>query len=127
MFGVVWFVQIIHYPLFAMVDDENFSVYEKEHVRLTAYLIMPAMLIELTSGIFLLFNSSELLNNYFWVNIALLAGIWLSTFFVQVPLHSKLTNQKSNSQIKRLVNTNWVRTALWSLRLVLLFWILIFV
>lgn len=127
MFGIIWFVQIIHYPLMAMVKEENFSFYEKEHVRLTAFLIMPAMLIELISAILLLFISPEVLDFFFWINIALLSGIWLSTFLIQVPLHSKLSDKKGDSDIIKLVNSNWIRTTLWTARLILLFWIVIFI
>ncbi len=127
MFGIVWFVQIIHYPLFAIIDERNFSVFEKEHVRLTKYLIMPAMLIELGTAIYLaVFTISDLIFIY-RMNLLMLIGIWASTFFIQVPLHSLLSSIKDKIVIKKLVRSNWIRTILWTLRLLLLFWILIFI
>ena len=31
MVGIVWFVQVFHYPLFAKVDWEGFALYSKAH------------------------------------------------------------------------------------------------
>jgi hypothetical protein len=47
---------------------------------------------------------------------ALLAVIWASRFFVQVPLHAKLECGFDPAVIDRLVATNWVRTAAWTMR-----------
>ncbi len=124
MTGIIWFVQIIHYPLFSFVKDANFISYEREHIRLTKYLIMPAMAIELVSAFALVFISRPEVQLFYSINLVLLLLIWVSTFFIQVPLHSKLTQLKDDSAIKRLVNSNWIRTALWSFRLVLLIAIL---
>jgi hypothetical protein len=125
MLGIIWFVQVIHYPLFAVVDDKGFAAYEKEHIRRTKYLIMPAMLIELTTAGLLIITASEN-QSIFWLNAAMLMGIWISTFFVQVPLHGKLSGSKSEMNIRRLVQSNWMRTILWSVRMVLLLWLIVF-
>lgn len=125
MLGIVWFVQVIHYPLFAMVDAEGFSFYEREHVRRTKYLIMPAMLIELLTAVvlFMLTQENQLI---YLTNLAALLLIWFSTFFVQVPLHGRLSTNKNEVNIRKLVNSNWIRTALWSFRMVLLIWLIVF-
>jgi hypothetical protein len=31
MVGIVWFVLVVHYPLFARVDLEGFALYSKAH------------------------------------------------------------------------------------------------
>ena len=118
MFGIVWFVQIIHYPLFAVVEEKNFSLFEKEHVRLTKFLIMPAMLLELGTGILLPFLASSELLDLYWFNLLLLLGIWVSTFLIQVPLHSTLTAVKDNRVIRRLVQSNWIMDILLMMSLV---------
>jgi hypothetical protein len=46
--------------------------------------------------------------------------IWASTFLLQVPLHGILEQQPDTRSMERLVTTNWTRTILWTLRLVLL-------
>ena len=54
-----------------------------------------------------------------WIGAALVGVVWLSTAFVQVPLHGKLAVRRDLAVASRLVNTNWIRTAAWSLRSVL--------
>jgi hypothetical protein len=53
------------------------------------------------------------------------AVAWLSTAFVQVPLHAALPSAAGDERaalIARLVASNWLRTAAWTLRGVLLVW-----
>lgn len=42
--------------------------------------------------------------------------IWLSTFLIQVPLHNALGVEKDTEAIRRLVQTNWIRTILWTVK-----------
>jgi hypothetical protein len=44
------------------------------------------------------------------------AVVWLSTLILQVPIHKCLQNGKDDVLIRRLVATNWIRTAAWSLK-----------
>jgi hypothetical protein len=45
MLGVIWFVQVVHYPLFAKVGQEGFTLYSKAHSHLTGYVVGPPMLV----------------------------------------------------------------------------------
>lgn len=56
-----------------------------------------------------------------WLHLAgtLVLAIWVSTFVVQVPLHGRLVRGFEISVHRRLVRTNWLRTAVWSVRGVL--------
>jgi hypothetical protein len=51
-----------------------------------------------------------------WAGAVLVAAIWLSTALLQVPLHNRLQAAFSQEDARRLVATNWIRTAAWSLR-----------
>jgi hypothetical protein len=33
MVGLIWFVQVVHYPLFASVGADEFVAYENAHTR----------------------------------------------------------------------------------------------
>jgi len=44
--------------------------------------------------------------------------VWLSTFALQVPIHNRLKAGKEDREIRHLVATNWIRTAAWSLKAV---------
>jgi hypothetical protein len=45
MVGMIWFVKVVHYPLFAKVGPEGFTLYSKAHSHLTGYAVGPPMLI----------------------------------------------------------------------------------
>jgi hypothetical protein len=117
MTGLIWFVQIVHYPLFDRVGLREFATYEKLHARLTSFVVMPLMLVEAGSAIALVnLMPHQLL---VWVGLGLLALIWLSTFSMQVPQHRVLAKGFDPHAHRLLVNTNWVRTAAWSARSVI--------
>ncbi|MEM9921473.1 MAG: hypothetical protein AAF990_25450 [Bacteroidota bacterium] len=118
MFGLIWFVQVVHYPLMAEIEPTNFISYERQHTLRTGWVVAPVMLAELGSGVGLLLTPiwAGLGFQLLIVSLAALAGVWLSTFLIQVPLHQSLSQAYDRHKIKRLVNTNWIRTFLWSLR-----------
>ena len=46
MVGVIWFVRVVHYPLFSRVGGESFALYSEAHSRLTTYVVGSPMLVE---------------------------------------------------------------------------------
>jgi len=118
MAGVIWFVQLVHYPLMAGWPHEDFGRWEADHRAQTGLVVVPAMLIESVAAIWLVWRRPAGVPPWMpWAAIALLAGIHLSTFLVQVPLHDRLSAGWDASAHGRLVATNWVRTLLWTARL----------
>lgn len=111
--GLVWFVQVVHYPLLARVRTSSFAAYEQEHVRRTTWVAAPLMAVEgiVVAALLLLDASAATV-----LGAVLLAGIWASTFLVQVPCHRVLENGWSAPAHARLVRSNWVRTVLWTAR-----------
>ena len=116
MTGLIWFVQVVHYPLFASVGREQFPAYEDAHQRLTTWVVCPTMLVELGSGIWLLKTGSPETIGLIWTGAALIIVIWLITAGLSVPAHRQLAQGYSDSAHRRLVLTNWIRTVAWSLR-----------
>ncbi len=114
--ALIWFVQLVHYPMFEFLDDENFSIAMKFHQDTISYVVIPLMILELALTAYQLYTSATLS----FVIAAIVLCIWVSTFLLQVPLHKKLSYGKDRFTISSLVRTNWVRTTLWSLKLVLL-------
>jgi len=121
MAGVIWFVQLVHYPLFKQVAPNNFVHYEQVHTQKTGVLVAPAMLIELGTALALVYFSNDVL--WLWLNLILLLIIWGSTFFIQVPLHGKLSQQHDPKSINSLIKSNWIRTILWTIRPILLLYL----
>lgn len=114
MTGLIWFVQIVHYPMLARYPAEGFHKIAREHCDRTGFVVAPLMLVEVaTAGLLLLAGWRQPL---FLVSLGVLALIWASTAFVQVPLHRRLLQGRDDRALKRLVTTNGVRTLGWSAR-----------
>jgi len=125
MIGVIWFVQVVHYPLMGLIAPEDVSRYEQAHTRLTMWMVGPPMLAELASGVLLLWIRPAAVSSLqAWTGIALLAVTCCSTQFVQIPCHARLSQAFDPAVHRRLVRTNWVRTVAWSLRGLLVLWML---
>ena len=116
MVGLIWFVQIVHYPLYSNVGREQFPEYERLHNRLTTWVVGPAMLLEVATAVVLLKSPPSGSTSLAWVALGLLALIWISTATLSVPAHNALTIEFSKAQHHQLVATNWIRTVAWSLR-----------
>jgi uncharacterized membrane protein len=119
MTGLIWFVQVVHYPLFARVGREGFVDYERRHTRLTTFIVGPAMLLEATCAGLIFAHAlrhAELDPFLPAFGVALLALIWFSTAFVQVPRHRELERGFDETAARRLVRSNWWRTIAWSAR-----------
>jgi hypothetical protein len=117
MVGLIWFVQIVHYPLFAQVGRDHFAQYEWLHQARTAQVVGPLMLTEaITATLLLLSDLTPAARNLAWIGMALLVVIWLSTAFLQVPLHRQLAAGYDSQSAARLVRSNWLRTIAWTLR-----------
>lgn len=113
MVGVIWFVQIVHYPLFQCVGEAGFAKYERQHTRRTGYVLTVPMLVEFATAAALAWRLG---GGLAWSGFGLLAVIWLSTWVWQVPAHRRLEQGFDDATHRRLVGTNWVRTAAWSAR-----------
>lgn len=123
MFGVIWIVQLVHYPLFAGVGSDGFTAYEASHQARITWIVLPAMLLELGTAILLVMQRPSVVPLWLvWLGLALVGIVWLSTAFVQVPLHTTLSAGFDGEAHTRLVASNWVRTAAWSLRAGLALW-----
>jgi hypothetical protein len=119
MTGIIWFVQIVHYPLFASVGAENFARYEALHATRTGWVVAPLMLVELATALALLWaplRPATVSAPSAWIAAALVGVIWLSTALLQVPIHSQLAQGYDPDLVSRLVATNWIRTIAWTLR-----------
>jgi hypothetical protein len=117
MTGLIWFVQIVHYPLFASVGEREFACYEKKHSRLTTLVVGPLMLVEAGAAVGLVIVGQGRLAAWaVWAGVGLVALIWLSTAAIQVPCHTRLAGGFSGEVHRRLVRSNWIRTAAWTLR-----------
>jgi hypothetical protein len=124
MVGLIWFVQLVHYPLFDRVGREPFERYERDHQRLTARVVGPLMLAEMATAIALAGGCPDRIPAWLpWTALIVLISIWLVTYTVQVPQHAALSAGFDDVTQKRLVAGNWFRTIAWTARGGLVLWI----
>jgi hypothetical protein len=117
MTGLIWFVQVVHYPLFARVGSEGFVSYESAHVAATSRVVGPPMAAEGVTAIALAVGWRDEVGIALVVaGLLLLAVIHASTVTLQVPAHRRLATGYDPVTVRRLVTTNWIRTAGWSAR-----------
>ncbi len=114
--GLIWFVQVVHYPLFAAVGEREFVAYERVHCRRITPIVLPPMVAELGLALWLWFAAPPAVAPWAGAGLGLLAIVWGSTFLVQVPCHERLGLTADAVAMRRLVLSNWVRTAAWTLR-----------
>jgi hypothetical protein len=116
MVGVIWFVQVVHYPLLSLVPVESASAVAVEHQRRTGWVVMLPMTIEGVTTLLLLVMVPA---GVAWF-VPWLAGIPLAvalgaTVLLSVPRHARMASNPDPTVGRELVTTNWVRTIAWSL------------
>lgn len=121
MTGVIWFVQVVHYPLFAQVGVEHFVRYEEFHTWLTAFVVLPPMCMELGTAVFLFgCRAGWLSARQRWGLLSLTLTTWLLTFAIHVPKHETLSRAFDPDVHRALVSTNWIRTLVWTFKSLLI-------
>ena len=115
MCGVIWFVQLVHYPSFRQSQSPVFINLHRAHVSRTGLVVIPPMIIELGSSAWLAARA-EFLTSLNMAGLILVVALWISTFLIQVPIHRKLQQGFNRLLVDRLVKSNWIRTLLWSLK-----------
>jgi uncharacterized membrane protein len=125
MTGLIWLIQVVHYPLLAKVGAEGYTRYQASHERLITRVVGPPMLIEMGCAIWLLIARPKGVPMWMiYTGLALVVIAWLSTVFLQVPQHHKLGSGFDPVAHGKLVSTNWIRTIAWSTRGALALWMI---
>ena len=58
MTGVIWVIQIVHYPSFHFIEKELYTVFQKFHMNKISIIVIPIMLAELITGMMLFLDKS---------------------------------------------------------------------
>jgi len=117
--GLIWVIQIVHYPSFHFISEKTFTQFADFHAKKISFIVIPLMGLELIVSFLLSWSlpTQSMAWNFSLINLFLNILIWVSTFIFSVPCHQKLRNQKQTKIINKLILTNWYRTFLWTCRL----------
>ena len=114
LIGLIWTIQLVHYPLFELIGEDTQVAYQKAHMSRITWVVAPLMLVELVAagGLWLVAPTDP------WTitGAVLVAIIWVSTALIQIPCHNRLTSGFHQPSHRRLVDSNWIRTIAWTLR-----------
>jgi len=117
MVGLIWFVQIVHYPLFSAVGERGYTSYQIQHMNLTGAVVGPPMVIEALTALWLVLSPPPQAARWEMpLGLGLLVVIWIATAAWSVPRHSVLAQGFDADAHAALVLTNWLRTILWTAR-----------
>jgi hypothetical protein len=125
--GLIWTIQLVHYPLFSSVGAPQFAAFHRAHTERISWIVLPLMCAELLLAIALAMASERVAPRWSTgLALALVLGAWASTALLSVPIHNAVATANDGeraSLLARLVVTNWPRTLAWTARAALLFWL----
>ncbi|RYZ94662.1 MAG: hypothetical protein EOP11_26035 [Proteobacteria bacterium] len=111
--GLIWVIQLVHYPMLRFVALDHFEVGHLHHTSRMGWIAAPVMILELGTAIVLAWSYA----NVFWIaQLLAVLALWAFTFGLSVPLHQRLSKGMNEAVAARLIATNWPRTLLWSAR-----------
>lgn len=116
MVGFIWTVQLLSYPMMAAVPEDGFVRYEQTHQRRVTAVLAVLAPAELVTAVAVAVVASDVPA---WSTLgsgAILAAIWVATGVYYAPLHGRLAGGFDPALHRRLVVTNWWRTAAWTAR-----------
>ncbi|MBH76459.1 MAG: hypothetical protein CMP68_04925 [Flavobacteriales bacterium] len=114
--GIILITQFVNYPLLKKID-QNFEIIHKEYTKKMGYVVAPIMTLE-AFAVFSMYIYYPKNNNLILI-MCLTLIIWLSTFFIQVPIHKTISFKKNSKKVKKLITTNYIRTISWCFKLYL--------
>ena len=124
MVGVIWVIQLVHYPSFRFTDREKYVSFQIFHMRNISFIVVPVMILEFLSGLLLvLYHSNQ--ESLLRISFILLLIIWLVTALFFAQIHQKLSKGYDETLVRNLVSLNWIRTLLWTIRTIIITYCLI--
>ena len=114
---LIWIVQLVIYPSFKEIEESRFPRWHKRYTFRISCLVIPLMISQVVLLGRLIYQNN--FNAVFLIQGLLIFSAWVVTFTLSVPCHKKLSKKKDISQITRLIASNWLRTAAWTITSVL--------
>ena len=124
--GVLWAMQLMHYPLYSLIGEAEFERYIVANNRAAiAAAIVPAVASIIGAALLCWRRPAAVPLAAAALALVLALGVLASSLLWQAGIHAELARHgKSLALIERLVATNWVRTVLDTLQLGTAVWML---
>lgn len=115
MVGVIWTIQLLHYPLMSRVPAVAFGDYVAGHQRRVVGVLALFAPVEVVSAAAV--GTVDGVPAWLWLSSgSLLVAIWVATGAFYAPLHGRLADGRDERLLRRLVRANRWRTAAWTVR-----------
>jgi len=120
--GLMWFTQIVHYPLFTFIEKKSFIGYSIHQLKKTNYLFYIPMLVEGAFSILFMFDYPSTISSVVpFLCLCISTAVWLVSFGKIAPLLDKLNDEGLDAEIvEQLVKLNRIRTICWTLKVLIL-------
>jgi hypothetical protein len=120
MVGVMWAVQLVIYPQFRRVDPGELASFLGDHSRRIVSVLVLFAPLEVLFSLLLWLDPPDGISR--WVAFCsglVLAALWVATGAYYGPSHGRIAAAPATEApalVERLISTNWLRTAGWTLR-----------
>lgn len=114
MVGLAWFVDVVHYPLFAAVGPPDFARYHAAHSRRTTWVVLPTMSVELTTSLALAVDPPGDERVLAVTGAVLAAATWVLTGASAIPAHRGLGKGFSAEGLRLLRKADLTRALVWT-------------
>ena len=112
-FVLIWMVQLVIYPSFLFYTTADLITWLKTYTVHITSIVMPLMVGQLFLALYALYKELSIVSVSRGILILL---IWILTFLIFVPIHNNIQAGKFDTPLlRKLVQSNWLRTLLWTL------------
>lgn len=120
--GMIWFLQLNHYPLYETVGRDFFQAYIAAHDhRLLLPVVLPGAAAAVLTIALTAVRPAGVTRRCAWFLCAVIAVIFASTILIQGPAHLALERDGYSAPIiARIVTSNWIRTIGWTVNAMVL-------
>ena len=113
--GLIWMIQIVHYPSFSSIDPAKYDVFQQRHMEKMGKLIGLPWLIEGLSVLALFaFAPTTTIRALATLGGLLEVTVITVTIWSSIPAHTALASGFDTDAHQRLLLSNRIRTAAWT-------------
>lgn len=102
--------RFVNYGSWQRLADSDFAAYHRaQQPSILTFVVAPLAISFLLQVMLLWYRPVEVVKALVWMMLAASLVGFLSTAFIQIPIHRKLDHGFSTDLIARLLNTDWIR------------------